>query len=216
MSRKALANLLQPFFTTKEAGKSCMHRRSCPLSELTPVRSFLALRFPFSRISAYTVAKITIRASEPEAAMDVISIVLMLFGILELSNVLVLYLAPGSRRGNSIGFFNAYEKSKQDPEVHALVSYLVNWVAGTKLIFIVLLIGILITGNPATKVFTAIALIFSIMTFFSRLYPSIKKMDEKGEITPHGYFRTLARMIGAFIAVFAGAVIVYFAGWPRP
>jgi phosphatidylglycerophosphate synthase len=147
--------------------------------------------------------------------MDVISIVLILFGALELSNVLLLYLAPGSRRGNSIGFFNAYEKSKQDPEVHALVSYLVNWVAGTKLIFIVLLIGILITGRPSTKVFTVIALIFSIMTFFSRLYPQIKKMDQHGEITPHGYSRTLAIMIGVFIAVFAGAVIIYLAGSPK-
>ena len=66
--------------------------------------------------------------------MDAISIALMLFGVLELSNVLVLYLAPGSKRGNSVGFFDAYEKSKSDPEIHALVTYLVNWVAGTKLI----------------------------------------------------------------------------------
>ncbi len=115
-----------------------------------------------------------------------------------------------------MGFFNAYEKSKKDPEVHALISYLVNWVAGTKLIFIVLLIGILITGNAATKVFTAIALIFSIMTFFSRLYPTIRKMDENGEITPRGYSRTLGIMIALFIAVFAVAVIIYLAGSPKP
>ena len=148
--------------------------------------------------------------------MDIISIVLMLFGILELSNVLLLYLAPGSRRGNSVGFFNTYEKSKKDPEVHALISYLVNWVAGTKLIFIVLLIGILITGNAATKVFTTIALVFSIMTFFSRLYPTIRKMDENGEITPRGYSRTLGIMIALFIAVFVVAVIIYLAGSPKP
>jgi hypothetical protein len=148
--------------------------------------------------------------------MDVISIVLIVFGVLELANVLLLYLAPGSRRGNSMGFFTAYEKSKQDPEVHALVSYLVNWVAGTKLIFIVLLIGILITGNPATKVFTAIALIFSIMTFFSRLYPVLKTMDDHGELTPHGYSRTLRFMIIGFIATFAVAVTVYLIGYHVP
>jgi hypothetical protein len=145
--------------------------------------------------------------------MDILSTVLMLFGIIELANVLLLYLAPGSRRGNSIGFFNAYEKSKSDPEVHALVSYLVNWVAGTKLIFIVLLIGILITGSPATKVFTGIALIFLIMTFFSRLYPALKKMDEKGQITPHGYSRTLGIMIGVFVATFTVAVIIYLVNY---
>ncbi|HKJ86381.1 MAG TPA: hypothetical protein VKA06_09920, partial [Spirochaetia bacterium] len=141
--------------------------------------------------------------------MDVISVVLLVFGVIELANVLLLYLAPGSRRGNSMGFFKAYEKSKQDPEVHALVSYLVNWVAGTKLIFIVLLIGILITGNAATKVFTAIALIFSILTFFSRLYPALKTMDDHGQLTPRGYSRTLRIMILGFIATFAVAVIVY-------
>ena len=153
---------------------------------------------------------------EPEANMDILSIVLTLFGVIELANVLLLYLAPGSRRGNSIGFFNAYERSKSDPEVHALVSYLVNWVAGTKLIFIVLLIGIVITGNPAAKVFTAIALIFSIMTFFSRLYPALKKMDEKGQITPPGYSRTLGVMIAVFIATFTVAVILYLANYHNP
>lgn len=141
--------------------------------------------------------------------MDILSIVLAVFGTLELANVLLLYLAPGSRRGNSIGFFDAYEKSRNDPEVFALVTYLVNWVAGTKLIFIVLLIGIIITGSPATKVFSAIALVFSIMTFYSRLYPAIRKMDENGQITPQGYSRTLAVMILVFILVFAAAITAY-------
>src|SRR6056297_4035765 len=114
--------------------------------------------------------------------MDILSIVLIVFGILELSNVLMLYLTPETRRGNGMGVFKAFEKSKADPEVHALVSYLVDWVAGTKLIFIVLLIGIIITGSPTTKVFSAIALIFSILTFYARLYPAITKMDQEGQI----------------------------------
>ncbi|PKL21083.1 MAG: hypothetical protein CVV48_09545 [Spirochaetae bacterium HGW-Spirochaetae-4] len=144
-----------------------------------------------------------------EVILDAISIALMLFGVLELSNVLVLYLAPGSKRGNSVGFFDAYEKSKSDPEIHALVTYLVNWVAGTKLIFIVLLIGIIITGNAATKVFSIIALIFSILTFFSRLYPGIRSMDQAGQITPHGYSRTLGIMIVCFVVFFFIALVVY-------
>jgi len=52
--------------------------------------------------------------------MDVLSVVLIGFGTLELLNVLTLYLAPGSRRGNALGVFRAYERSKADPEVHAL------------------------------------------------------------------------------------------------
>jgi hypothetical protein len=145
--------------------------------------------------------------------MDVLSVVLVAFGALELLNVLTLYLAPGSRRGNALGFFRAYARSKQDPEVHALVRYLIDWVAGTKLIFIVLLIGIVLTGAPETKVFSAIALIFSILTFYSRLYPAIAQMDVAGQIEPRGYSRTLALMIASFVVVFGVAVVVYLVGY---
>jgi hypothetical protein len=145
--------------------------------------------------------------------VDVLSVVLIGFGTLELLNVLTLYLAPGSRRGNALGVFRAYERSKADPEVHALVSYLIDWVAGTKLIFIVLLIGILITGSPATKVFSAIALMFSILTFYSRLYPAITKMDHAGQVVPRGYSRTLAAMIAGFVVVFGVAVTAYLVGF---
>ena len=147
--------------------------------------------------------------------MDVLTIAIIAFGTLELLNVLTLYLAPGSRRGNALGVFRAYERSKQDPEVHALVRYLVDWVAGTKLIFIVLLIGIVITGSAETMVFSAIALIFSILTFYSRLYPAITQMDEAGQIVPRGYSRTLALMIASFVVVFAVAVVVVLVGYAR-
>ena len=121
----------------------------------------------------------------------------------------MLYFTPGSRRGNSIGVFNAYEKSKADPEVHALVKYLINLVAGTKLIFIGLLIVILIMGNITMRVFSVIALIFSILTFFWRLYPTIRNMYKAGHITPKGYSKTLGIMIAGFIAVFAVTLILY-------
>lgn len=67
-----------------------------------------------------------------------------------------------------MGVLNAFEKSKADPEVHALVKYLINWVAGTIMIFIALLIVILFTGSAATKIFSAGALILSILTFLHR------------------------------------------------
>lgn len=140
--------------------------------------------------------------------MDILSIVMIVFGFLEVSNVLMLYLYPGSRRGNGVGVFNAYERSKADPDVHALVTYLINWVAGTKLFFILLLIVILITGNIATKVFSVIAMIFSILTFYLRLYPAIKNMDKNGQITPKGYSKTLGIMIAGFIIIFASALII--------
>jgi hypothetical protein len=145
--------------------------------------------------------------------VDVLSVALIAFGTLELLNVLTLYLAPGSRRANALGVFRAFEQSKRDPEVHALVRYLVDWVAGTKLIFIVLLIGIIITGSPATRVFSGIALMFSILTFYSRLYPAITEMDRAGQIVPRGYSRTLALTIAGFVIVFAVAVVVYLVSY---
>ena len=122
--------------------------------------------------------------------MNILTVVIILFLILETSNVFMLYVTPGTRRGNGLGVFNAFEKSKQDPEVHALVRYLVNWVAGTKLIFIMLLIVILIFGNITTRIFSVIALIISILTFFWRLYPEIRTLDQAGQITPKGYSKT--------------------------
>jgi hypothetical protein len=86
--------------------------------------------------------------------MDILRIVIVIFLLLEAMNVLTLYFAPSSKLANGVGVFNAWEKSKQDPEVHQLVAYLVNWVAGTKLIFIMLLIVILLTANEQTLVYT--------------------------------------------------------------
>jgi len=142
--------------------------------------------------------------------MDILSIVLIAFIILETSNVVLLYKMPGSTMGNAVGIFNAYLKTQQDPEIKAFVTYLVNWVAGTKLIFIVLIIGIVITGPKETKIFSVIALIFSILTFYSQLYPSLKRMDKDRQLSPNGYSRTLAIMIGSFLLVFTIAVIIFF------
>lgn len=141
--------------------------------------------------------------------MIVLTIAMCGFIFLELLNVLLLYKSPQSTKGNAVGIFSAYEKARQDPEIFAFVTYLVNWVAGTKLIFIVLLIGIVITGTPETKVFSSIALIFSILTFFSRLYPTLKKMDKENQLTIKGYSRTLGIMIICFVAVFAVSLSIY-------
>jgi hypothetical protein len=141
--------------------------------------------------------------------MTILSIAIALFAVLETLNVLMLYFTPGTRKGNGVGVFNAYGKSKADPEIHALITYLINWVAGTKLIFIILLVIILITGNITTKLFSIIGLILSILTFYWRLYPAIKSMDRKGYITPKGYSKTLGVMISSFIGVFSIALVLY-------
>lgn len=138
--------------------------------------------------------------------MSVLSIAIVVFILLESLNVLTLYFNPGSQIGNGLGVFNAWERSKADPEMHQFVRYLVNWVAGTKLIFIALLIVILLTTGESTQLLATVAMIASISSFFWRLFPLIKALDKDGHITPPGYSRTLALMIAGFIGLFAAAL----------
>lgn len=138
--------------------------------------------------------------------MNLIQWVTIGFLLLEATNVITLYFFPGSKYANGVGVFNAWEKSKEDPEYHAFVKYLVNWVAGTKLIFILLLIVILLTTSHETLLYTAIAMVFSIASFFWRLYPIIRQMDQNQQITPKNYSRVLGWMILAFIAFFLIAI----------
>lgn len=140
--------------------------------------------------------------------MTILKTVVIIFLILEASNVLTLYFAPASRYANGIGVFNAWEKSKADPDVHQLVQYLVNWVAGTKLIFIFLLIVILLRGDEQTLQLTAFAMTVSIASFFWRLFPMIRKMDSNGQITPPNYSVMLGWMIFAFIMTFVIALVM--------
>jgi len=133
--------------------------------------------------------------------MDILSITIVVFLVFESLNISVLYFQPGARVGNGVGVFNAFEKSKSDPELHALVRYLVNWVAGTKLIFVALLIVILMTGSAVTRLYAVIALILSILSFFWRLFPAIARMDRDGQLNPKGYSRSLGIMITCFIGL---------------
>lgn len=124
------------------------------------------------------------------------------FILLEIANVTVLYFFPGTKYGNGVGVFRAWEKTKSDPEIHNFVLYLVHWVAGTKLIFLLLLLVILVTGEGQDLVWMGAAMIVSISSFFWRLFPRIRKMDRQNQITPEGYSRQLAWMISGMIVLF--------------
>jgi hypothetical protein len=76
-----------------------------------------------------------------------VKIVILGFILLEITNVLALYFKPGSKKANAVGVFSAWERSKQYPEIHDFIKYLVNWIAGTKLIFLLLLGVIVFYGN---------------------------------------------------------------------
>ncbi|MBF9014011.1 MULTISPECIES: hypothetical protein [unclassified Oceanispirochaeta] len=141
--------------------------------------------------------------------MNILSVVIMIFVVLETANIVMLYFTPGTRRGNGMGVFNAYEKSKNDSVIYPLVSYLINWVAGTKLIFISLLIVIVILGNDTIKLVSIGALILSISSFYWRLYPIIKSLDKRKQISPVGYSKTLGVMIAGFISIFLIAAVLF-------
>lgn len=138
--------------------------------------------------------------------MNVLTIVIIGFLILEAANVTTLYFFPGSKLANGVGVFKAWEASKQYPDIHDFVRYLVNWVAGVKLIFIFLLIVILYFGDQNTLLFSAVALFASTLSFYWRLFPLIRKMDRNSQIEPRNYSTGLAFMILGFIIIFFVAV----------
>ena len=144
--------------------------------------------------------------------MILLKIVIGVFVILELGNVVILYAMPDSRLANAMGYFKAWEKSKSDPEVHDMAKYLVNWVAGTKLIFILLLVIFLIQGDQQVLPIVGVAMVISIATFFWRLFPSIKELDARDQIEPKGYSKTLFWMIVGMVVLFAAATLLAFLG----
>jgi hypothetical protein len=141
--------------------------------------------------------------------MNIMQIAMLIFLVIESLNIATLYFNPGSKIGNGIGVFNAFEKSKENEEIHRLVRYLVFWVAGTKLIFVALLLVIIFTAPATTQFLSVIVLILSILSFYWRLDPIIKKMDANNQITPKGYSKGLHGMISFMIIGFAIALMAY-------
>jgi len=138
--------------------------------------------------------------------MNILTTVIIGFLFLEAINVTTLYFDPGSKLANGVGVFKAWEESKQYPDIHDFIKYLVNWVAGTKLIFIFLLIVVLYFGDRNTLLYTAVALFASILSFYWRLFPLIRHMDQNSQIEPKNYSIGLASMILVFVIVFFIAV----------
>jgi len=136
-----------------------------------------------------------------------IQIVIITFILLELSNVLALYFAPGSKIANAVGVFTAWEQSKEYPEIHEFVKYLVNWVAGAKLIFLSLLAIIVFYADAEQQRLSLLALALATASFYWRLFPLIRKMGQNGQVEPRNYATVLGVMILAFIAAFIGAAV---------
>jgi len=141
--------------------------------------------------------------------MNILQIAILIFVVIESLNVLTLYFNAGSRIGNGLGVFNAYDLAEKDEMVGPFVRYLIDWVAGAKLIFVMVGIAILFSTEPLVHLLVVIAFIISILSFYYRLFPMIKRLDEKGQITPKGYSKTLNYMIIGFLTMFVAALVIY-------
>lgn len=129
---------------------------------------------------------------------------------MEFDNVMILYFKPNLRLGNGVAVFDNWFDSQKDENMSLFAHYMAYRVAGVKLIFIFLLLVIALFSNEMTKIFAVIAMILSISTYFLRLHPIIKKLDQNGKITPKGYSKTLGYMITGFLWMFIVALIIYF------
>lgn len=138
----------------------------------------------------------------------IVKIVILAFMFLELSNVAALYFASGTKMANGVGVFSAWEQSKRYPEIHAFVRYLVYWVAGVKLIFLLLLGVIIWYGDPTLQRISLLALGLGTLTFYWRLFPLIRKMDKDGQIVPRRYSLILGGMILGILVLFALGVFL--------
>ena len=142
-------------------------------------------------------------------SMILVKVVLIAFISLETANILALYFQPSFKYANSVGVFNSWEKSKVDQPMYNFTNYLVKWVAGSKFIFVSLLVVILVLGweNDLLLIVSLGVLIPTTLTFYFKLFPLIRKMDKNDQITPKGYSIGLALMILGFILAFSGAFV---------
>ena len=138
--------------------------------------------------------------------MNILQIGITVFIFIEVLNIIILYFYPTSKRGNGIGVFNSYHNIKEENK--DFVQYLIYWVAGTKLIFVMIGIVVIIFGNYETQLGTVVAFILSILTFYWKLYPIIKRLDSNDMISPKGYSKGLSRIIFAMISGFVVILIL--------
>ncbi len=137
-----------------------------------------------------------------------VKIMIIAFVLIELSNVIALYFFPGSKKANAVGVFSAWEESKLHPQIHDLVRYLVNWVAGVKLILLLLLGVLLIYGDDTIRRLSLGAISIATLSFYWGLLPLIRKMDRNGQIRPRNYSITLSIMITSIILLFILASLI--------
>ena len=143
--------------------------------------------------------------------MSVVRVFLIVFVIIETLNILELYFMKDNCVFNGLCIFSGWDISKADPEVHRLVRYLINWLAGVKMIVIALVVVLIFTAPEQTLLLAACAMVIAISSFFWRMFPMIRKADKEGQITPKGRSKVLSSMVaflelGFLVAIFVEIV----------
>ncbi len=141
--------------------------------------------------------------------MDVLNIAIIIFIFLESANITILYFFPEIKYGNGVAVFNEYYVAQKNESSRLFVKYLLNWVAGTKLVFIALLIVVLFLGDDLIKIHSLAFMCIAISSYYFMLNPIMKKLDMVDEITPKGYSKTLFLMITGINTLFISAIFSY-------
>ncbi|MGL5978877.1 MAG: hypothetical protein ACRCZJ_07785 [Erysipelotrichaceae bacterium] len=142
--------------------------------------------------------------------MNILQLAILIFALMEGSNILILYFKPQFQYGNSMRAFHAYEASKADPHLHLFVTYMTRWVANCKVIFIALLLVVAALGDVLLQQIAVGVTICSIGIFFVTLYPIKKQLDTADQVYPKGYAKTLSKTILSFMVMFSVALLISF------
>ena len=151
------------------------------------------LRWNFFSISPYRYSDYPF--STQLYLMKTLQITLLVFAFIETLNMLELYFLQNNCKFNGACIFSGWEKSKSDPEVHALMQYLVNWLAGVKIIVIALVLVLVFTAPETTLLVAAVALVITIGSFYWRLFPALRIADKAGQIKSKGHSTRLGFMV---------------------
>ncbi|MBI9044011.1 MAG: hypothetical protein JEZ06_05975 [Anaerolineaceae bacterium] len=130
------------------------------------------------------------------------------FAITETLNLLELYFMQDNCIFNGACIYTAWEKSKQIPEVNELMRYLINWIAGIKLIVVGLVLVLVFTAPEQTLIWSAVVMILTIGSFFWRMYPMMRKADDAGQILAKGRSRLLAYMVAGLQLSFLITMVI--------
>lgn len=143
--------------------------------------------------------------------MSAIQVTLLVIMAVEILSVLELYFMQDRCIFNGVAMFKVCAEARENPDLFGLVRYLVNWVAGIKLIVIGLIAVIVFTAPEQTILLAALSMVITIASFFWRMFPAARFFDEMGQIEPKGRSKMLGAMvIGLEFCLVASIVIEVF------